>query len=80
MEIVISLVALAVACLIWLSATANNVLANLSDLRPHLMPRPTFFVCYRHIKDCLFGKPFGYGALWFRESPTSQECATRFRP
>jgi hypothetical protein len=69
MEIVISLVALAVACLIWLSATVDYVLANLSDLRPRLVPRPTFFVCYHHIKNCLTGKPFEYGELWIRKSP-----------
>lgn len=70
MKILISFIALVVACLVWVSVAVNYVLAKLVESRPHLVPQPTFFAAYRHIKACLTGEPFDYGAMWIRKSRT----------
>jgi len=65
--IVISFIASAVACLVQASLAMDFALSQLSGPRKHLVPRATFFVCYHHIKDCLMGTPFNYGASWSRK-------------
>ena len=68
MEVVISLLAAAVACVVQASIAMDLALTKLSGPRQRLIFRPTFFIYYHHIKDCLMGTPFGYGAPWLRKS------------
>ena len=68
MEILISLIASALACLVQTSVAMDVAMTKLSGPRQHLAFRPTIFVCYHHIKECLMGMPFEYGAPWLRKS------------
>ena len=69
MKVAISLIAWAVMCLVRVSVAVDGVLVRLPEPRPQRAPLPGFGATYRHIKNCLMGKPYEYGELWIRKSP-----------